>query len=156
MIFLLMPFNINDQKRIQTKKEMKVRKTYKPGLDKIGITVALVCMLHCILLPVLLTTLPYVEYAFLENLYIELATIGLALLVGGWAVWTGYRRYHYNGFILLLFILGIALMAGAGFLKKEIYEMAGKGLAAMLVITAHVLNWKAGCRCFAGLADKKS
>jgi hypothetical protein len=103
--------------------------TYKASWDKINIAVALACMLHCILLPVLFTTLPLWGWEILENLYLEWATSGTALVAGGWAMRSGYQ-YHCNKLIPLLFILGIALMAGANFVGEETLEMTGKGVAA--------------------------
>jgi cation transport ATPase len=133
--------------REQIQQDKQQMTPYKARLDKISIAVALACMLHCVLVPVLLTTLPLWGVEILENVYIELATIAIALVAGGWAVWTGYRKYHRKLFIPLLFTAGITLMAATTFFEHESIETIGKSMAALLVIIAQVLNWRASHRC---------
>jgi drug/metabolite transporter (DMT)-like permease len=116
--------------------------SYKSRLDTIGIFVASLCILHCIALPLLLTTVPLWGFELLENMYIEIATLLTAFFAGGWAIFRGYKKIHRNISIPLLFISGLMLMVVADFLGNEFLEMPVKGIGAVLVITAHVTNWR--------------
>lgn len=119
--------------------------TYRSHLDSISVTVSLLCVIHCVLLPILLTTLPLWGFEVLENSYIEFGTILISLVAGGWAIWKGYWKYHHHISILLLFVSGIGVMITANFTEKEFIEMILKGIGAMLIVTSHIMNWK-GCR----------
>ena len=121
--------------------------TYKAKFDKVSIAVSLACMVHCIALPMLLTTLPFFGIEILENLFIELATIFVAVAIGGWSVWNGYQKHHRRPGIPILFLTGICVMSSANFLQMEKLEMVGKGMGAALLIAAHILNWKQSQQC---------
>lgn len=120
----------------------KITAAYKPAWDNISIFIAALCMVHCIALPLLLTTLPLWGFEVLENPWIELATVITAFLAGGWAIYRGYRRFHKRLSIVVLFFAGLSLLTVANFLHGEVMEMLLKGAGAVLVIIAHVLNWR--------------
>jgi hypothetical protein len=120
---------------------------YKSGLDRIGILVASACFLHCIVLPVFLTTLPVWGVEVLENRYIEIATILLTLVAGGWAILRGFRKHHGNVSLLLLFSTGISSLAVASLVSSEVAERLLKTAGALLVVMAHVQNWRKCRKC---------
>jgi hypothetical protein len=105
-------------------------------------------MVHCLVLPLFLTTLPIWGFEVLENVYVEMATTITAFLIGGWAIVNGYRKHHKNLFIVGLFTSGLLLMLVAGLRDDEIWEILLKGIGAVFVILAHVRNWRQ-CRACA-------
>jgi hypothetical protein len=121
--------------------------TYKSRFDSISIFVSALCVIHCILLPIFLTTLPLWGFEVMENIWIESGTILISLVAGGWAIWRGYVKHHQRLFIPLLFIAGLSLMITANLIKNEKAEMVLKGAGALLVIVAHVVNWRVCRRC---------
>jgi uncharacterized membrane protein len=111
---------------------------YRSGLDSISIFIASLCIVHCIVLPVFLTTLPLWGFEVLENTFIEIATVLTALLAGGWAIFRGYREYHKSLSIVILFVAGLGSMTAANFLNDEALEMLLKGMGAIVVVAAHI------------------
>jgi len=115
--------------------------------DKIGISASLICAVHCILLPIFFSALPFLGIEILENPAIEITTIGISLIAGSWALINGSRKYHKN-WLLILFIIGILfLIVSNTIITKRSLEIALKSVAAAAIVTAHTYNWKFSKRC---------
>ncbi len=121
---------------------MQVKSNYRSRWDVIGIGASLACALHCVLLPVVFTTLPLFGIELLENIYLEIATILVSVSAGGWALWKGYRKIHHHISIVLLFLVGLVLMISGNFFSSESLHMSAKLIGAVLIITAHIRNWR--------------
>lgn len=117
------------------------KKTYKLNLDFFSIAVSVLCAVHCILLPIIFSTLPLWGMEVLENRYIEMGSVFLTLLAGGEAIRKGYIRCHRSLSIVILFLLGFALMTLANFVEVPAGEMLMKGAGALFVVSAHIKNW---------------
>jgi hypothetical protein len=122
-------------------------KVYKSYLDSISIGISALCVVHCIVLPIFLSTLPLWGVEVLENSAIEAITILSTLLAGGWAIGKGYWKYHQHLFIPVLFTAGLFSMMSANFMQTEVLEMLLKGSGAILIVSAHVVNWKKCSAC---------
>ncbi len=109
------------------------------SFDKAGISIAIVCALHCLLLPVVLPTLALMGLSFMGMFWIELAVLSTSMLVGGIAVVLGFR-HHSSPFPLLALISGGALF----FLKHEVttpwLQVVAIVAGAFMLITAHTMN----------------
>lgn len=123
------------------------KKAFKLNLDFVSIVVSVLCVVHCIGLPILFSTLPLWGMEVLENGYIEVASILLTLVAGGEAIRKGYVRYHRSVSIVVLFLLGFSLMTGANFVVAPVWEMLLKGSGALFVVGAHLTNWKKSRTC---------
>ena len=126
---------------------------YKPRLDRIGIAVSVLCVIHCVLLPLVISTLPLWGIEVLENFWIELMTIAVSFVFGGWAVWKGYQKHHRKSFIPLIFITGLILLIAANLIHVEKAEMMLKFGGAITITVAHILNWQHSDQC-AGCESK--
>lgn len=124
-------------------------KVYKSYLDSISISVSVLCVVHCIVLPIFLTTLSLWDIELLENSYIELLTILCTLVAGGWAIGKGFTKYHQQLAVPVLFVLGIIPMIIANYVEGELLEMILKGCGAVFIISAHITNWKKCSACCA-------
>lgn len=120
------------------------KKAIHLNLDFVGITVSVLCAVHCIALPILFSTLPLWGFEVLENGYIEFASVLLTLVAGGEAIRKGYTRVHRSVSVVVLFLGGVALMTLANFMDGAVVEMMLKGSGALFVIGAHVRNWRRG------------
>ncbi|RUO32631.1 MerC domain-containing protein [Aliidiomarina soli] len=114
---------------------------HKP-LDKTGIWLAIVCALHCLLVPVLLPTLSLLGLSVLGADTLERAVLSLSALIGGVAIAIG-TKHHRSPLPLLALLAGVVLY----FNKHNIGHAAGHGweipvvlVGAGLLISAHVMN----------------
>lgn len=115
----------------------------KVNWDILGISTSLACAIHCALLPLFLTSLPIFGYEIIENELFEYIMIFLALLIGAFSLWHGYRKHHHSFMPLGIFTAGMALL-----FAKQIwhgYQFWILPGAVVLIVTAHLLNYRS-CR----------
>jgi hypothetical protein len=115
----------------------------KINWDLMGIGTSLACAIHCALLPLFLTSLPILGYEIIDNHVFEYIMIFLAFLIGCVSLWHGYRKHHHSLLPLGIFSGGIMFL-----LAKQLwhnYQMWLLPVAVVLIVTAHLLNFKS-CR----------
>ncbi|RTE85678.1 MULTISPECIES: MerC domain-containing protein [Gammaproteobacteria] len=106
--------------------------------DKAGIWVAILCAIHCLLVPVILPTLSLMGLAFMGLFWVEMLVLSLSAIIGGSAVVMGLK--HHGSFIpLLMLIAGIALFIAKHDLHAP-WEQIVIVIASSLLIGAHSLN----------------
>lgn len=110
------------------------------GWDAIGIGASFACAIHCVLLPLIFTTLTLCGVEFIENKYLEVLTIFISMCAGSWALIRGYRKHHHRLSLILYFIIGLLLMIAGNFMHGQFAEIVCKLVGAVLIITAHVKN----------------
>lgn len=129
----------------KTERTTAVKPVYQVKWDAIGIGASLACAVHCVLLPVIFTTLSLFGVEILENVFLEVLTVLVTISAGGWAIWKGYMRLHRQRAVLVCFVIGLLLMISGNFVDPAPVEMGFKITGAILIITAHIRNWR-GCR----------
>lgn len=123
--------------------DLMSRLNYKVSGDAISIGASLLCAVHCIALPIVFTTIPFLGIELIHNPYIESVTVLISMLIGGWAINHGYRKHHRKQAVLLLFITGILLLLIGNFLTVRRGEVILKLLGGIFLVTAHIKNWRA-------------
>lgn len=106
--------------------------------DTLGMSASIVCAIHCAVLPLFLGALPLFGWEILHNPWFEGGMIALAGVVGGNALYHGYKKHHRRWTPVLLFGAGFACLV-----SKEIfhaYHIALLVPAVALILGAHVLN----------------
>ena len=108
--------------------------------DTLGVSATIACAIHCALLPLLLTSLPLFGINILENAFFEAGMILLAMVIGGYSLWHGYRLHHHSYVPLIIFIAGMFFLT----LKQFSVELHLWLLipAIPLIVSAHYLNWR--------------
>jgi len=124
-------------------KPMEAKVGLRAASDFVGIGLSVLCLIHCLALPVLIAFAP----ALLRTLPGDDVThrslaVGIAL-AGFLAFRTGYK-VHRRRWVLAAFVTGIVLISLAAILGDEV--LTGYGEAAitvcggLLLITAHLVN----------------
>lgn len=111
--------------------------------DALGIGASLACAIHCALLPLFMSSLPLFGINIIHNTVFEAGMIVLALAIGTYSLWHGFRRHHHSFFPLALFYSGIVFLV----LKQFFMHYATWLLvpAVLLIVTAHLINYRS-CR----------
>ena len=109
--------------------------------DGLGLSIAGLCLLHCLITMALLTILASAGGALLNPMIHE-AGLVLAILLGVFALGQGFRAH---GLFLPAFVgaLGIGMMGGALTLPHGAMEIAWTVIGVVLLGLGHLLNHRA-------------
>lgn len=111
----------------------------KINWDALGVTTSLACAIHCAVLPLLLTSLPVFGINVIHNPFFEYFMIFLALGIGVYSLYHGFRKHHHRLAPLLIFLLGIGLLfAKQRWHSVELWLMIP---AVVAIIAAHFYNF---------------
>jgi len=122
-------------------------------LDRIGITATSLCALHCILLPVLLPALPLLGLSFLADHAWEHFFLIITAVLGTFALFSGFRKYHRRLYPFYLLFLGVSIY----WIKHDFSEALEPYfiiVGASLIVAAHVINIKLCNNCKQCADDK--
>lgn len=111
---------------------------YRSRWDAIGIFASIACAIHCILLPIIFTTVTLFGIEFIENPYMEALTVLISMSAGSWALLKDYK--HKSSVLIWSFITGLSLMIIGNFLHGEATEIICKLGGSALIIYAHLKN----------------
>lgn len=102
--------------------------------DKIGIITSFLCLIHCIIFPLLFSVLPILK--IIDERF-EWTLIIIAFLIGGLSFYDNFKRHKY--FIALaFFVLGFLSISFGKIKELEVLNILG----LMFLILAHYLNYK--------------
>lgn len=112
----------------------------KINWDALGVATSVACAIHCAVLPLFIASLPLFGINIIENHVFELIMIFLALAIGVYALWHGYRGHHHRTLPLVLFVAGMSFL-----ILKEVwhdFHLSFLIPAVILIIAAHFLNFR--------------
>ena len=113
---------------------------FKINWDGLGVTASLACAIHCALLPLFLTSLPFFGFELLDNNSFEIGMIVVAAGIGFYSLFHGYRKHHHQLLPIFLFTAGIAfLCAKQVWHDKQLWLLPP---AVFFIVTAHFFNYK--------------
>lgn len=115
------------------------------SLDKSAITLSALCVIHCLLLPVLIVLLPSLAATGLDNEMFHIMMVTLVLPISIYALTMGCKKHKkqsvaYTGVIGLL-ILVAALVFGESHLG-EAGEKLWTTIGSVIISIAHIRNFK--------------
>ena len=109
--------------------------------DRAGVWISSLCALHCLLLPILIPLIPLVASSFVAEVWFERTILSISILIGFWALFIGFYKYHRQIYPVYSLVLG-----GLIYWHKDIfgheYEPFTIAVGAFLIIGAHLLNMK--------------
>jgi hypothetical protein len=115
--------------------------------DVWGQWLSLLCMAHCLLLPLVLGLLPAMLGRTLEETPFHLGAVALAAVVGGVGFVSGFRQ-HRDWHVLMLGGSGLGLLVFAQSVLHEGPVETGVTVAGCTVLmVAHGLNRRRGQHC---------
>jgi len=108
--------------------------------DALGVSASLACAIHCAILPLLYTSLPFMGIDFITNKGFEYGMIALAFIVGVVALSHGFRKHHHRFYPIGFFTVGFAfLLAKEMFLDVHVLLLA---VAIVFILLAHYFNYR--------------
>lgn len=129
---------------------MRVKDSSPPGagnrrtnvIEGAAVSASLLCLVHCLALPLLLLLLPGVIGLFAQSEMFHYFALALVVPTALAAFWLGYRR-HGAFRPALLGVAGagclvIALLPGIGEGAELCLTVAG----SLMLVTGHTMNWR--------------
>ena len=117
------------------------------NLDKIAVFLSGVCVLHCLITPILITLLPiFALNTFAEDLIFHQLMLWLVLPISAVALFIGCRR-HRDWLIASSGLLGMTLLVIIAFFGHDIFSATGEkfatSIAGLILAGSHFLNYRA-------------
>lgn len=114
-------------------------------LDRISIGLSLLCLVHCMALPLVLAVLPFLKGMGLESEAFHFNLLVAAIPISSYAFWRGFRCHGSVRVMAIgsfgLFFMAIALMPQVHHLEHVLTMIGVTSLA-----TAHFYNNRMSCR----------
>lgn len=111
--------------------------------DRIGIGASTLCLIHCLVLPVVLGALPLLNRALVQNERIHQALAAFIVVTCGFALIPGLRCHGRPG-PLGLGAIGLLLLLSAAFLAAPLHAEAWETpltvAGGLFLVSAHLLN----------------
>jgi hypothetical protein len=108
--------------------------------DALGVGTSIACAIHCAVLPFFLTSLPVFGANIIHNPLFELGMILLALAIGSYSLYHGFKKHHHNLLPQMLFFTGfIFLVLKQFFVNYETWLLIP---AVLFIVTAHFFNFR--------------
>ena len=134
--------------------ELQTEKAHKHvdtvTLDRFGMILSVICLIHCLITPLLLISLPILARYYLAHPMFHLMIALLIVPVGLMAFYSGYK-HHRNKTVLLLGIPGLFIIAAIPYLVHEMHypipEAIVMTLGSVMMLSAHWINRKSCKTC---------
>ncbi|GAA0740053.1 MerC domain-containing protein [Sphingomonas sp. ABOLD] len=122
--------------------ERRAAAGWQGRLDGLGICASALCLLHCLVLPLLLAALPALAARLGPHDSLHWLVLAIALPTGAIALGGGWRR-HRAAAPLILGVIGLAsLAAGVALPMRELFETGLTVAGSLLLAGAHLANWR--------------
>ncbi|MEO6547447.1 MAG: MerC domain-containing protein [Ferruginibacter sp.] len=112
----------------------------KINWDFMGMATSLACAVHCVLLPVFVSSLPVFGINIIHNSLFEWGMIALAFVVGFYSLLHGYIKHHHSLSPVYIFLVGFLFLV----LKQFFHPIENLFLvfAVPFIIAAHLQNYR--------------
>lgn len=115
-------------------------------LDKIGVGLSGLCLVHCLVLPFVILFVPTLAASFVSSEWTHLVLVTIALPISLIAFWRG-TRCHKGVRPFLLGLAGLALMiSGVVLAVEDMTEVALTVTGATLLALGHLSNHRLSAR----------
>lgn len=122
--------------------------------DAVGFSASALCAIHCLAVPLLLMISTFSGLEILHSHTLETGILVFSSVVGSVSIVPGWRKHHRRVTPMLLFVPGVLLIAIGRLHMPVLLETMVTTCGAILVASAHWLNWKL-CRPFHLIAGSK-
>ncbi|OBX17871.1 hypothetical protein A9995_14520 [Erythrobacter sp. QSSC1-22B] len=126
---------------------MIARRNFANWLDGLAVSVSTACLIHCLALPALIALLPawsrWLDLPETVHLSLLLAALPLSSLV----LWRAARQSARAWQPFWLGIAGLSAMTAGLLVEGESLETIVTSIGAVLLASAHIINWRRRVHC---------
>lgn len=118
-----------------------MKKIYSSSLDKVGMCTSIICIAHCISIPLFLLFGMDSLLRLMDQEWLEWVVIGLTLLIGFFSFLGGFL-VHKQHFIPVLFVAGFLLIINGESVTHTWVSIGLSVAGALVIVYAHIQNLK--------------
>ncbi|MEM6698014.1 MAG: MerC domain-containing protein [Bacteroidota bacterium] len=116
-------------------------KFFSGNLDFLGFSASLLCAIHCISLPMLLSVGALGGLAWLENELFEHGIILFSFIIASWSLGQSYFKYRIKLDAIMVVLVGFGFILAAHTFAEGI-EPILMMIGGTCIAFAHFLNWR--------------
>lgn len=109
--------------------------------DIIGFAASMLCAIHCVALPLILTVSTLSGLAFLGNHLIEFVFLIISAIIATWSLIPAFKK-HQKKLPIAIAIIGFIFLITSRFLPCGPTEHYVTAVGGFTVAISHLLNWK--------------
>jgi hypothetical protein len=113
--------------------------THYHTLNKVGLWLSVLCTIHCLAMPFLITALPFLGGSFISK-QSEVYLIGISAVLAVFLLIKDYRN-HQNAVPLILLTIALFFNFTGLFLVQDTYEIFFNVTGALIMASAYWINW---------------
>lgn len=121
-------------------------KFFQPHLDFFGFSASMLCAVHCMAVPLVVTFGALSGLAWLTNPWVEITLIAASIWIASWSLTRSYFKYHRRFTAISIVAGGFALLIVSRFVAHE-WEPIMAVLGGVTIATAHWINWRLCRQC---------
>jgi len=116
------------------------------NLDFLGFSASMICAVHCLSLPFLLSLGTIGGLSWLEHFGVELTFIFISFAIASWSLGQSYLTQHRKLNALRIVLVGFLFILASRF-TVESFEVILTTIGGVLVAVSHFVNWKLSKTC---------
>lgn len=113
-------------------------------LDRVAISASALCMLHCLVTPLLLVAVPVISSTFMADEQFHKLLVVFILPVSFIALFLGCRR-HRDRIVMMFGSIGLILLVAVAFIGHDILgengEKIGTIISGFILVIGHIQNY---------------
>ena len=110
-------------------------------LDRAGILTSMLCAVHCMIVPMLISISAFSSWAFLNDERIENVVLLLSAIIALWSLLPSYLKVHRKVTPVVILLSGFLLIGLSRFMVN-VNESVLASSGAALVASAHFFNYR--------------
>lgn len=114
---------------------------YKVHLDKIGMSASLLCAIHCLAIPILISGGIISSISWLHHPLVEWSLISLAIFIAGKSFSKSFKKHHQSYTPIIIGLVGFVMLIISRFAPHSL-EHQFAALGGVILAVAHYVNWK--------------
>ena len=114
----------------------------KTKLHFTGMSLSILCAVHCALLPIILLISPALSAGIANHYWVDSLIIASILVIGYFTIWMDFRKRHGEKLVVIAFVLGILLMMGGHFSAIKWLELCCSVAGGFLLAGAQYYSVK--------------
>lgn len=111
-------------------------------LEKLGLSLSLICAIHCVSLPLLLTLAPLVGQSFWADPVVENTLLVSSVFIAAYTLGKDYISIHKRASALFTAAFGFGIILITKTLLPANYEPVMMAIGGGVTAWAYYLNWK--------------